>query len=57
MAGCKYVFYQLDETTSWAARTSERLDDIVGTIIKTIPKPDNNNKNDYDWIKILIYCI
>ena len=25
-------------------------DDIVGTIIWTNPKPDNNNKNDYDWM-------
>ena len=30
---------------------------MVGTIIWTIPKPDNNNENNYDWIKALLHCI
>ena len=48
------VFHQLDETTSWTAWTSEGLirwysrNDHPKRSFRTIPKPDNNNENDYN---------
>ena len=52
----KYVFHQLDETTSWIAWTSEGLirwysrNDHSKRSLRTIPKPDNNDENNYNQI-------
>ena len=54
MVRCKYVFHQLDETTFWIARTSEGLirwyirNNHSEQSFQTIPKPDNNNENNYN---------